>query len=70
MNNIVAVWQSLLKQGRERHDGQEEKRKSDTCSVKAMTETTEVAEQHGRQSRWSYPFLCVFEWLLGSPHPL
>ncbi|NXX80858.1 NPA1P protein, partial [Urocolius indicus] len=28
MNNIVAVWQSLLKQGREHHDGQEEKRES------------------------------------------
>ncbi|KFW89278.1 Nucleolar pre-ribosomal-associated protein 1, partial [Phalacrocorax carbo] len=26
MNNIVAVWQSFLKQGREHHDGQEEKR--------------------------------------------
>ncbi|KFQ41282.1 Nucleolar pre-ribosomal-associated protein 1, partial [Nestor notabilis] len=26
MNNIVAVWQSLLKQGREHHSGQEEKR--------------------------------------------
>uniref|UniRef100_A0A8D0F9V4 URB1 ribosome biogenesis homolog n=1 Tax=Strix occidentalis caurina TaxID=311401 RepID=A0A8D0F9V4_STROC len=28
MNNIVAVWQSLLKQGREHHNGQEEKRGS------------------------------------------
>ncbi|NXE18412.1 NPA1P protein, partial [Ardeotis kori] len=28
MNNIVAVWQSLLKQGREHHDGQKEKRES------------------------------------------
>ncbi|NXY42295.1 NPA1P protein, partial [Ceuthmochares aereus] len=28
MNNIVAAWQSLLKQGREHHDGQEEKRGS------------------------------------------
>ncbi|NWX15708.1 NPA1P protein, partial [Aegotheles bennettii] len=26
MNNIVAVWQSLLKQGREHHEGEEEKR--------------------------------------------
>ncbi|GAB0178161.1 nucleolar pre-ribosomal-associated protein 1 [Grus japonensis] len=47
MNNIVAVWQSLLKQGREHHDGQEEKREGDTSTVKAMTETAEVAEQHG-----------------------
>ncbi|NXK50470.1 NPA1P protein, partial [Chauna torquata] len=28
MNSIVAVWQSLLKQGREHHDGQEEKRET------------------------------------------
>ncbi|NXW05576.1 NPA1P protein, partial [Fregetta grallaria] len=47
MNNIVAVWQSLLKQGREHHDGQEGKRESDISTVKAMTETAEVAEQHG-----------------------
>lgn len=59
MNNIVAVWQSLLKQGREHHDGQEEKRESAISTVKAVTETPEVAEQHGRQSRWSYPFLNV-----------
>lgn len=56
MNNIVAVWQSLLKQGREHHGGQEEKMESDISTVKAMTETAEAAEQHGRQSRWSYPF--------------
>ncbi|KAM6291490.1 nucleolar pre-ribosomal-associated protein 1 [Porphyrio hochstetteri] len=47
MNNIVAVWQSLLKQGREHHDGQEEKRESDLSTVKETTETAEVAEQHG-----------------------
>ncbi|NWW94941.1 NPA1P protein, partial [Rhynochetos jubatus] len=47
MNNIVAVWQSLLKQGREHHDGQQEKRESDTSAAKATTETAEVAEQHG-----------------------
>ncbi|XP_061857913.1 nucleolar pre-ribosomal-associated protein 1 isoform X2 [Colius striatus] len=47
MNNIVAVWQSLLKQGREHHDGQEEKRESSISTVKAMTEAAEVAEQHG-----------------------
>ncbi|XP_010583629.1 PREDICTED: nucleolar pre-ribosomal-associated protein 1 [Haliaeetus leucocephalus] len=47
MNNIVAVWQSLLKQGREHHDGQEEKRESAISTVKAVTETPEVAEQHG-----------------------
>uniref|UniRef100_A0A672TFT7 URB1 ribosome biosis homolog n=1 Tax=Strigops habroptila TaxID=2489341 RepID=A0A672TFT7_STRHB len=32
MNNIVAVWQSLLKQGREHHNGQEEKREGDASS--------------------------------------
>ncbi|KAJ7418039.1 URB1 ribosome biogenesis 1 [Willisornis vidua] len=47
MNNIVAVWQSLLKQEREHHDGPEEKREGDTSTVKATTETTEVPEQHG-----------------------
>ncbi|NWS71444.1 NPA1P protein, partial [Crotophaga sulcirostris] len=47
MNNIVAAWQSLLKQGKEHHDGQEEKRENDTSTAKAMTETAEVAEQHG-----------------------
>ncbi|NXP51775.1 NPA1P protein, partial [Heliornis fulica] len=47
MNNIVAVWQSLLKQGRAHHDGQEEKRESDISTAKEMTETAEVAEQHG-----------------------
>uniref|UniRef100_A0A8C6J6I0 Uncharacterized protein n=1 Tax=Melopsittacus undulatus TaxID=13146 RepID=A0A8C6J6I0_MELUD len=29
MNNLVAVWQSSLKQGREHHSGQEEKREDD-----------------------------------------
>ncbi|NXN37943.1 NPA1P protein, partial [Rhinoptilus africanus] len=47
MNNVVAAWQSLLKQGKEHHDGQEEKKESDNSTVKAMTETAEVAEQHG-----------------------
>ncbi|XP_009955891.1 PREDICTED: nucleolar pre-ribosomal-associated protein 1 [Leptosomus discolor] len=47
MNNIVAVWQSFLKQGREHHNGQQEKRESDTSTVKAMAETAEVSEQHG-----------------------
>lgn len=60
MNNLVAVWQSFLKQG-EHHSGQEEKREGDAPTVKAVTETAEVAEQHGRQSRWSYPFLHVCE---------
>ncbi|XP_068768385.1 nucleolar pre-ribosomal-associated protein 1 isoform X2 [Struthio camelus] len=46
MNNIVAVWQSLLKQERENHDGQE-KRESTISSVKALTEIAEVAEPHG-----------------------
>lgn len=64
MNNIVAAWQSLLKQGKEHPDGQQEKRESDISTVKVMTETAEVAEQHGRQSRWSYPFLHVREWML------
>ncbi|NWH61609.1 NPA1P protein, partial [Geococcyx californianus] len=41
MNNIVAAWQSLLKQGKEHHDGQEEKKESDISNVKA---TTEIAE--------------------------
>ncbi|NXJ61965.1 NPA1P protein, partial [Rostratula benghalensis] len=45
MNNIVAAWQSLLKQGKENQDGQQEK--SDVSTAKAMTETGEVAEQHG-----------------------
>ncbi|NXO02201.1 NPA1P protein, partial [Rhinopomastus cyanomelas] len=45
MNNIVAVWQSLLKQGREHHEGQEQKKESDVSTLKAMNET-EVAEQH------------------------
>ncbi|XP_063202755.1 LOW QUALITY PROTEIN: nucleolar pre-ribosomal-associated protein 1 [Chroicocephalus ridibundus] len=47
MNNIVAAWQALLKQGKEHHDGQQEKRESDTSTVKETTETAEVAEQHG-----------------------
>ncbi|XP_027599978.2 nucleolar pre-ribosomal-associated protein 1 [Pipra filicauda] len=47
MNSIVAVWQSLLKQGREHHDGLEEKKEGDTSTGKTMTETAEVAEQHG-----------------------
>ncbi|NXW42813.1 NPA1P protein, partial [Nyctiprogne leucopyga] len=47
MNTIVAVWQSLLKQGREHPDGQEEKRESDISTVKTMTEAAEAAEQHG-----------------------
>lgn len=51
MNNIVAVWQSLLKQGSERPDGQEEKRETAISTVGETTETAEVAEQHGRQSR-------------------
>ncbi|XP_068883251.1 nucleolar pre-ribosomal-associated protein 1 isoform X1 [Aphelocoma coerulescens] len=46
MNNIVAVWQSLLKQEREHCDGPAEKKEGDVSTVKAMTET-EVAEQHG-----------------------
>lgn len=51
MNNIVAVWQSLLKQGKEHPDGQEEKRETAISTVEEMTETAEAAEQHGRQSR-------------------
>ncbi|NXG73591.1 NPA1P protein, partial [Baryphthengus martii] len=47
MNSVVATWQSLLKQEREHHNGEEEKRASNTSTVKAMTETSEVAEQHG-----------------------
>ncbi|NXD76883.1 NPA1P protein, partial [Halcyon senegalensis] len=47
MNNIVAAWQSLLKQGGEPHDGEEAKREIDVSTVEAMTETSEVAEQHG-----------------------
>ncbi|XP_069727208.1 nucleolar pre-ribosomal-associated protein 1 [Phaenicophaeus curvirostris] len=47
MNNIVAAWQSLLKQGREHHDGQEEKRGSEISTAKATSETAEAAEQHG-----------------------
>ncbi|XP_025959367.2 nucleolar pre-ribosomal-associated protein 1 isoform X2 [Dromaius novaehollandiae] len=47
MNNIVAVWQSLLKQERQHHDGQEEKRESTISAAKAMTEIAEVAEPHG-----------------------
>ncbi|KFQ32136.1 Nucleolar pre-ribosomal-associated protein 1, partial [Merops nubicus] len=46
MTSIVAVWQSLLKQGKEHHDGQEEKRKSSISTVKAVPETSEAAEQH------------------------
>ncbi|XP_014745884.1 PREDICTED: nucleolar pre-ribosomal-associated protein 1, partial [Sturnus vulgaris] len=46
MNNLVAVWQSLLKQKRERTDGPAEQKEGDVSTVKAMTET-EVAEQHG-----------------------
>lgn len=63
MNNIVAVWQSLLKQEREHCDGPAEKKEGGLSTVKAMTEA-EVAEQHGRQSRWSYPFLSLWEWVL------
>ncbi|NXL64330.1 NPA1P protein, partial [Chordeiles acutipennis] len=36
MNNIVAVWQSLLKQGRELHDGQEEKRESGSDDAETL----------------------------------
>lgn len=66
MNNLVAVWQSLLKQKREHTDDPAEKKEGDVSAVKAMTET-EVAEQHGRQSRWSYS-LCQWEWVLQNPH--
>uniref|UniRef100_A0A674JXR4 URB1 ribosome biogenesis homolog n=1 Tax=Terrapene triunguis TaxID=2587831 RepID=A0A674JXR4_9SAUR len=45
MNSIVAVWQSLLKQEREQHDGE---RREDTISTEEeMTEITETNEQHG-----------------------
>ncbi|OXB68655.1 hypothetical protein ASZ78_014302 [Callipepla squamata] len=47
MNSIVAVWQSLLKQGKEQQDGQEEKNEAAVSTVEEVTETTEVAEQHG-----------------------
>ncbi|XP_065597859.1 nucleolar pre-ribosomal-associated protein 1 [Cyrtonyx montezumae] len=47
MNNIVAVWQSLLKQGKEQQDGQEEKNETAVSTVEEMTEMAEVAEQHG-----------------------
>ncbi|NXG83836.1 NPA1P protein, partial [Stercorarius parasiticus] len=47
MNNIVAAWQALLKQGKEHHDGQQEKRESDISTMKEVTETAEVAEQDG-----------------------
>uniref|UniRef100_A0A803Y858 URB1 ribosome biogenesis homolog n=1 Tax=Meleagris gallopavo TaxID=9103 RepID=A0A803Y858_MELGA len=40
MNNIVAVWQSLLKQGKENQDGQEEKNETAVSAVEEMTETT------------------------------
>ncbi|NWI14970.1 NPA1P protein, partial [Crypturellus soui] len=39
MNNIVAVWQSLLKQEREHHDGQE-KKESSTSTAKAPSMLT------------------------------
>ncbi|XP_056346462.1 nucleolar pre-ribosomal-associated protein 1 isoform X2 [Oenanthe melanoleuca] len=45
MNNLVAVWQSLLKQKREHTDGPAEKKEGDVSTVKAMTEAG-VAEQH------------------------
>ncbi|XP_014108968.1 PREDICTED: nucleolar pre-ribosomal-associated protein 1 [Pseudopodoces humilis] len=45
MNNIVAVWQSLLKQEREHNDGPAEKKEGDVSTVKAVTKT-KVAEQH------------------------
>uniref|UniRef100_A0A8C4VFM0 URB1 ribosome biosis homolog n=1 Tax=Gopherus evgoodei TaxID=1825980 RepID=A0A8C4VFM0_9SAUR len=45
MNSIVAVWQSLLKQEEEQHDGE---RREDTIYTKEeMTEITETNEQHG-----------------------
>ncbi|KAM8819873.1 nucleolar pre-ribosomal-associated protein 1 [Eudromia elegans] len=47
MNNVVAVWQSLLKQEREHHDGQEEKTESATSTAKTVAEVAEVAEPHG-----------------------
>ncbi|NXC43094.1 NPA1P protein, partial [Penelope pileata] len=48
LNNIVAVWQSLLKQEREHQDGQEEKQEAAEPAVtEEVTETAEVAEQHG-----------------------
>lgn len=68
MNIIVAVWQSFLKQEREHNDSPAEKEEGDVSTVKAMTET-EVAEQHGRQSRWSYSFLSLWEWVKPSSHP-
>lgn len=52
MTSIVAVWQSLLKQERGHSSGPAEKKEGDVSTVKAMTET-EVAEHHGRQSRWN-----------------
>ncbi|NWY01565.1 NPA1P protein, partial [Nothoprocta ornata] len=48
MNNIVAVWQSLLKQEREHHDEQEEKKESATSTAKTeVAEVAEVVEPHG-----------------------
>lgn len=47
MNNIVAVWQSLLKEGKENQDGQEEKNETAVSTVEETSETAEVAEQHG-----------------------
>ncbi|XP_050811957.1 nucleolar pre-ribosomal-associated protein 1 isoform X2 [Gopherus flavomarginatus] len=45
MNSIVAVWQTLLKQEEEQHDGE---RRGDTIyTEEEMTEITETNEQHG-----------------------
>lgn len=52
MSSLVAVWQSLLKQEREHNDSPAEKKEGDVSTVKAVTET-KVAEQRGKQSRWS-----------------
>lgn len=50
MTTIVFVWQSFRKPPSEHHSGQEEKGESGVSAVKAVTETAEVTEQHGKQS--------------------
>lgn len=53
MTNIVAVWQSLLKQEKEQEkeqDGQKRKKKDASSLMEEMTEVKETIGEHGRKT--------------------